>query len=389
MSKIAYFDCFSGISGDMVLGAFVDMGVPVSHLVESLSRLPLAGFGIAESRVTRHGIGAADIQVSCDEPAPSRNYSAISKLILSSPLSERVKRISLAVFEKIADAEAAIHGCDKATVHFHEVGGIDAVVDIVGAALCVEYLNLHRIIGSKVPLGRGFVSSRHGTLPLPAPATVAILKNIPVYGIPVDCELVTPTGAAILATLCEGFQEFPDMTVEKIGYGAGKKEITSQPNLLRIVVGRETRRGPLLREDHVLVVEAAIDDMNPEIYGYLMERLLGDGALDVYWTPIQMKKNRPGTLVTVLCTQDLKQTVIDRILSETTTLGVRSYPVERHVLAREVVTLNTAFGPVDYKRVSGPDGTLRLVPEFEACKRIAVEKNRPLKEIYRLVSPPV
>lgn len=382
MRNIAYFDCFSGISGDMVLGAFVDLGVPVAVLTENLRRLPLPGFHIEASRVSRHGIGATDIRVVCDEAAPSRNYAVISDLIRTSPLSDRVKGMSLAVFDNIADAESIIHGCSKADVHFHEVGGIDAMVDIVGAALCIEHLNLHKIIGSRVPLGRGFVTARHGTLPLPAPATLAILKKVPVFGVSLDTELVTPTGAAILATFCDGFGEFPEMRVHQVGYGAGKKELDAQPNLLRVVVGEEFGEDKCRREDHVVVLETEIDDMNPEIYGYLMERLFDDGALDVFWTPVQMKKNRPGTLVSVLCPDPLKQAMIARILSETTSTGVRSYPVERHILPRDIVTRETPFGPVRFKRIIESDGKRRWVPEFEDCKKIALEKKMPIRAIY-------
>jgi pyridinium-3,5-bisthiocarboxylic acid mononucleotide nickel chelatase len=380
--KIAYIDCFSGISGDMTLGAFVDLGVPIAYLVEKLRGMPLTGFSITGSKVKRHGISATDILVQADDKGVSRDYAAISAMITQSPLPERVKKISHQIFEKLAIAEAAIHDCPIEKVHFHEVGGIDAIVDIVGTALCVEYLGIQNLIGAPVPLGRGFVRSQHGILPVPAPATLELLKHIPVCGSEISQELVTPTGAAILASLCSGFQELPVMVVEKIGYGAGKRELESRPNLLRIVMGKESAFPNMRQQDDVVTIETCIDDMNSEIFGYVMERLFADGALDVFWTPIYMKKNRPGTLVTVLCPGTLKEKLIHRLLNETTSAGVRSYPVQRHTLHREQVSVETQLGPVIVKRIIGPDGNIRLAPEFEACKRIALEKDMPLREVY-------
>lgn len=385
MTKIAYMDCFSGISGDMTLGAFVDLGVPVSHLLENLRGIPLTGFSITAGRVGRHGISATDILVTAADQSVSRDYAAIAELITESPLSERVKGISLGIFEKIAIAEAHIHDCPLERVHFHEVGGIDAIVDIVGTAICVEFLGLEKIIGAPVPLGRGFVASRHGILPVPAPATLAILKHIPVYGSEVSRELVTPTGAAILAGLCSRFQGFPEMVVERIGYGAGKHDLETGPNLLRIIIGREQAASPVRPEDDVVVVETCIDDMNPEIFGYVMERLFADGALDVFWTPVHMKKNRPGTLATVLCPGALKEKLIHRLLKETSTAGVRSYPVRRHTLHRERISVETRLGPVTVKRIVGPDGDVRMTPEYEDCKAIALENDIPLREVYDMV----
>jgi uncharacterized protein (TIGR00299 family) protein len=380
--KMAYIDCFSGISGDMTLGAFVDLGVPISYLVENLSGMPLTGFSISAGKVKRHGISATDILVIADEGSSSRNYAAIRELITKSHLSERVKQISLSAFEKIAVAEAGIHDCPLEDVHFHELGGIDAIVDIVGTALGVDYLGLQEIIGARVPLGRGFVSTQHGILPVPAPATLSILKHIPVYGSEVSQELVTPTGAAILASLCSRFQDFPEMVVARIGYGAGKRDLETLPNLLRIVIGHELPTAHVRREDPVVIIETCIDDMNPEIFGYVMERLFADGALDVFWTPVFMKKNRPGTLVTIVCPVALKEKLIHRLFKETSTIGVRSFPVQRHTLGREQISIETQFGPVTVKRIVGPDGDVRLAPEYEACKTIALKNDVPLKEVY-------
>jgi pyridinium-3,5-bisthiocarboxylic acid mononucleotide nickel chelatase len=385
VAKIAYMDCFSGISGDMTLGAFVDLGVPVAYLVENLHRIPLTGFSITGSKVSRHGISATDILVAANEEGVSRDYATISGMIQESPLPDRVKEIGLSVFEKIAVAEAAIHDCPVESVHFHEVGGVDAIVDIVGTALCVEYLGLQKIIGAPVPLGRGFVGSQHGLLPLPAPAALAILKNIPVYGSDISAELVTPTGAAILAGLCGGFRNLPAMVIEKIGYGAGKRDFESGPNLLRIIIGEESAASHIRPNDEVVSIETCIDDMNSEIFGFLMERLFADGALDVFWTPVYMKKNRPGTLVTILCAHSLKEKLIHRLLRETTTAGVRSHAVQRHTLYREEAHVVTPFGPVRVKRIVGPDGGVRMTPEYEACKTIALQNDMPLREVYDMV----
>ncbi len=378
----AYFDCFSGISGDMTLGACIDLGVPPDWLKDSLVTLPLTDFDLTASSVTRHGISATHARVETSEHHHHRHFSDIVTLIENSPLSDRVKKDSIRIFDTIATAESGIHGCDKATVHFHEVGGIDAIVDIVGTALCMEYLGIDTIIASKIPLGSGFVNCQHGTLPVPAPATASILKGVPVYGTEIPHELVTPTGAGIVTTLAESFEPLPDMIVENIGYGAGTRELELRPNLLRIFTGTVSDASITLHSDRTVMVEASIDDMNPEIYGFLMDRLFADGALDVYWIPIYMKKNRPGTMIQVLCPVHLKETVVERILTETTTLGVRYYAMDRRMLPREEIRVQTRFGEVDVKKVRDPHQSIRWVPEFEACKTIALDQGLPLREVY-------
>jgi uncharacterized protein (TIGR00299 family) protein len=375
---IAYFDCFSGISGDMTLGAFIDLGVPVNWLKDRLEKIPLSGFDLSVATVSRNGIQAKSVDVRVIDEVHSRNYAEIISMIEKSSLSPNIQQMSLDIFEKIADAEAAIHGCPKENVHFHEVGGIDAVVDIVGTALCVDYLGITRIISSKIPLGRGFVSCQHGTLPVPAPATLGILKGVPVFGTQISQELVTPTGAAIVVALAESFEEIPDMIIEKTGYGAGKRELKPIPNLLRIITGKAFAH----QKDAITVVETCIDDMNPELYGFLMDRLFENGALDVYWIPIFMKKNRPGTMVQVLCPEDCREIVIDCILSETTSLGVRYYDAKRRVLDRESVLMETAYGEITVKRIVAPNGSVRLAPEYEVCRKIALEKNIPIRIVY-------
>jgi len=382
---IAYFDCFSGISGDMTLGALIDLGVPVEWLLEKLGSIPLGGFDLKVTEVSRNGIHAKSVRVDIRDSSHARDYAQIKALIADSPLAPIVKETSLEIFAKIAAAESVIHNCPIEQVHFHEVGGIDAMVDIVGTALCVDYLKIKNIFASRIPLGRGFVECSHGTLPVPAPATLKILEGVPVYGTKIPHELVTPTGAAIVVALAESFGRMPDMIVEKSGYGAGQRELESIPNLLRIITGTAVDHQAGRRQDSIVIVETCIDDMNPEVFGFLMDRLFAEGALDVYWVPIFMKKNRPGTMVQVLCRPDRKEAVIDRILSETTSSGVRFYDVQRRILKREQLEVDTLYGRVQVKQIVNPDGSKRLVPEYEVCKKIALEKDIPLRIVYESI----
>ncbi len=377
---LAYFDCFSGISGDMTLGALIDLGVPVDWLKESICNIPLKDFDLSVSSVSKNGIGAKRVEVKTADSSITRDYSQIISLISNSPLSANVRERGIAVFEEIAAAEAEIHGCPKEKVHFHELGGVDSIVDIIGTALCIEYLGITRISASRIPMGSGFVKCRHGIIPLPAPATVSILKDVPVYGVDINHELVTPTGAAIVKALSVSFGNLPDMTIEKTGYGAGKHDTGYIPNLLRIIMGRSP--GGEHQDELIFQVETCIDDMNPEIFGFLMDRLFEDGALDVWWVPVSMKKNRPGTKVHAICYPDRKDALINRILSETTTTGVRYYEVKRKTLSRRLDEIKTIYGMVCVKRITNPDGTTRIVPEYEVCKKIALEKKVPLKNVY-------
>jgi uncharacterized protein (TIGR00299 family) protein len=366
----------------MTLGAFVDLGVPLDWLRSKLAELLTNEFDISVEQKSRHGISAKHIQVHVKDDAGHRHYSDIVSLIHESPLEDTVKWRSVDIFDRIADAESGIHGCPKEKVHFHEVGGIDAIVDIVGASLCVDYLGINQIIASKIPLGKGFVSCQHGRLPIPAPATMEILKGIPVYGADVPHELVTPTGAAIISTLAQEFRALPDMIVDNIGYGAGTKELDDRPNLLRVMTGKPATGLSELSQEQLILIETCIDDMNPELYGFLMERLFEDGALDVYWIPIFMKKNRPGTMVQVLSTKDRKPHIVQRLLEETTSIGVRHYNVSRNILSREKVEVPTSFGTIQAKKIISPNGDTRIAPEYESCKRVALEKNMPLRSVY-------
>jgi len=389
-SMLAYFDCFSGISGDMTLGALIDLGVPVEWLQERLKKIPLKAFDITVEHILRNGLKAQNVYVNAKDDGKSRDYKKIKLLIEASPLSEGVKNKSLTIFKKIAYAEAKIHGSSVEKVHFHEVGGIDAIVDIVGTALCLEYLGIKRVIASKIPLGRGFVSCSHGTLPIPAPATIEILKSVPVYGTKIEQEIVTPTGAAIIVSIADSFEAMPQMTVEKIGYGAGKNDLGGRPNLLRVITGTasdsriENHTG--YQRDKIVVVETCIDDMNPEIFGFLMDRLFSAGVLDVLWIPVFMKKNRPGTMIQVLCVDEIKDMVIDRILSETTSLGIRYYSVKRRFLERERIKIKTKYGKLYVKHVKDLDGSVRIVPEYEVCRKIAIEKDIPIRKVYDTIA---
>ena len=381
--KIAYFDCFSGISGDMILGALVHLGVPRDSIEESIRNLPLDGFHLEISTAERMSIHGRQVQVVVQkQDNRARNYNGIRSLVEESPLSEGVKHLSLKTFGRLADVEAAIHNCPKENVHFHELGGVDAIVDIVGAAVGVEWLGIGKIVASEIPLGTGFVTCGHGRLPVPAPATVALLEGVPVYGTGVSHELVTPTGAAIITSLAENFGPMPRMRIGQVGYGVGERELKDIPNLLRIVLGEPESA---YEEDCVTVVETNIDDMNPEIFGFVMERLFEDGALDVIWIPIFMKKNRPATMIQVLCKESDREKVVQRMLSETTATGVRHYRADRTKLTRKLKETTTSLGKVRVKEVLGPAGTVSVVPEYEDCKRVALEKNIPLKVVYEAI----
>ncbi len=382
----AYFDCFSGISGDMTLGALLDLGAPVDWLQHELSRLPLSGFDLRITSVKRNGIRATRVSVDRQKSGPSRDYKAIKTLIENGPLSDGVKAKSLAIFKRLAQAEAHIHDCSVQEVHFHEVGAVDAIVDIVGTALCLEKLNISQVNSSMIPLGAGFVDCQHGRLPVPAPATIEILKDVPVYGTDVAVELVTPTGAALITSLAQAFGPLPPLRVKNIGYGAGQRQLPDRPNVLRILTGSPADAIDALQTDHIFVLEASIDDMNPELFGFIMERLFADGALDVYWLPIHMKKDRPGTLIQVLCEEAVKDRLMQRLLTETTSLGVRYHKVARKRLARKQVTVRTSFGEIQMKQIKGADGVERLVPEYEICRQIALERSLPLRAVYEALT---
>lgn len=381
--KLAYFDCFSGVSGDMALGALVDLGVPVDWIAAQIRQIPLGGFALKEARVSKSHIAATKVDVCIDDAGVSRTWYEIRRLIGEADLPKSVRHRSLAVFSRLAAAEARIHGCAVDEVHFHEVGGTDAIVDVVGTVAGLHRLGVDRIVSSPLPLGRGFVDCRHGRLPVPAPATVRLLEEIPVYGVGAEAELVTPTGAALIAALAEDFGALPEMRIEASGYGAGSAELPDRPNLLRILIGtRHTDAEGGVEDETVVVLEAAVDDMNPEFCGFLMERLFAEGALDASFTPVYMKKNRPGVRLEVLCAPGAKERLLAVLFSESTTTGVRYRHTARRILPREAVVLDTEFGPLSAKQVRLPGGGLRVFPEYESCRRAALDRGVPVLAVY-------
>jgi uncharacterized protein (TIGR00299 family) protein len=380
--RVCYFDCFSGISGNMVLGALIDLGLPKSILIEEVAKLGIEPFDIVTQRAERMKIHGTHVKVTpTGDEGPPRSYRNIKRMIEESTLAPQVKERSLDIFHRLASVEASIHDQKIDEVHFHEIGALDSIVDVVGAAVGMHYLTVDRVLASKIPLGSGFVQGHHGRLPVPAPATLALLKGIPVYSSSVNQELVTPTGAAVLTSFSQGFGDLPEMRIEKVGYGVGDRVLDEIPNVLRIILGGAEG---LLERDRVLVVESDIDDMSPEICGYLMERLPEMGALDVTFIPIHMKKNRPGITIKILSHEAEVDRIIDTLFRESTSIGVRLYPVRRAKLSRRIEEVETKYGPVRLKISTDQRGrVVNVMPEFEDCKRIAEAEGIPLKEIYR------
>ena len=378
--KIAYFDTFSGISGDMTLGACVSAGVPVDDLRRELTKLDLAGYEIEARHLVRNGMTAVKIDVVIsDQPHYHRHLQDILDLIEASGLTARVKKDAQKIFHEIGVAEAKVHNTTLDKVHFHEVGAIDSLVDIVGAAICLEKLGVGAVYSSPVRLGSGgTVKTQHGVMPIPTPATVEILKGYPMVLTEIPEELTTPTGAGFIKALSSGVLSLERLRIEAIGYGAGTKEIPQIPNLLRVMVGELE---PGYDHDELVTVETNIDDMNPEIFPFVIERLLSSGAHDAFLIPVLMKKGRPGTLLSVLTDRKNLESVLSIVFRETTTLGVRITPTERRKVKRDVRTVETSFGPTRVKVIVF-DGTERIAPEFEECKRIALEHNLPLKDVY-------
>ena len=378
--KIAYFDTFSGISGDMTLGACVSAGVLVDDLRREMTKLDLAGYEIEARHLVRNGMTAVKIDVVIsDQPHYHRHLQDILDLIEASGLTARVKKDAQKIFHEIGVAEAKVHNTTLDKVHFHEVGAIDSLVDIVGAAICLEKLGVGAVYSSPVRLGSGgTVKTQHGVMPIPTPATVEILKGYPMVLTEIPEELTTPTGAGFIKALSSGVLSLERLRIEAIGYGAGTKEIPQIPNLLRVMVGELE---PGYDHDELVTVETNIDDMNPEIFPFVIERLLSSGAHDAFLIPVLMKKGRPGTLLSVLTDRKNLESVLSIVFHETTTLGARITPTERRKVKRDVRTVETSFGPTRVKVIVF-DGTERIAPEFEECKRIALEHNLPLKDVY-------
>lgn len=383
--KILYYDCFSGISGDMNLGALLDLGVDPAYLREELSKLNIGSFETGISREKRRGISGTRFEVLPAEDAlqEHRHYSDIVRMVRESDLSESVKNRALAIFEKVAEAESKVHECILDEVHFHEVGAIDSIVDIVGAALCLDYLKVDRIFSSPVEVGGGFVRCAHGILPVPAPATSEILRGIPTRWGAVPFETTTPTGAAILAASVHSFTDKIEFVPEKIGYGIGRRD-TDIPNVLRIFLGeslgKETVAEEVTQQD-AWMVECNIDDMNPERYESVIDALFEKGALDVFLTPMIMKKSRPAVTVSILCESEKIHDLQEVLWLETTTFGVRSYRVTKTMMKREFASVETKYGPLTLKHGIYRGRRIKSKPEYEDCRRLAREQGVSLREI--------
>jgi uncharacterized protein (TIGR00299 family) protein len=378
----AYFDCFSGISGDMVLGALVDAGADLRAIEADLRKLGLEGWRISASRVKRGEIFATHVKVETSEGHHHRGLSIILQRIDSAKLAPRAAERARKIFTRLAEAEAEVHQQPIEQVHFHEVGAVDSIVDIVGAAIGFELLGIDEFACSAFDVGAGQAQTAHGLLPVPAPATAELLKGAPMFSSGIVKELVTPTGAAIATTLATRYAEIPKMTLKAIGYGAGSADLKEKANVLRLLIGESAVTEPAEYGDApVTVIETNIDDMSPQIYGYFVERALETGALDVFSCSAQMKKNRPGQLITILSEPHNVSRLIDLLFRETTTIGVRTHEVRRRTLARESVTVETPFGEVCMKISRMHGSVLNATPEYEDCRRIATQKNIPLKDV--------
>jgi len=381
LALLAYVDCFSGASGDMFLGALVDAGLPLADLEEELAKLHLDEYTLSAERVRRAGLGGTKVTVTVAGGSPRRGPREVEAIIEQSDLDEPVKRQASAVFRRLAEAEAKVHGVGLEQVHFHEVGAVDALVDVVGTCAGLWRLGVSRVAASPVAVGHGYVSAAHGRLPVPAPATAELLKGVPLRDCDEEGELTTPTGAALLVTLAESFSTIPPMRISSIGYGAGTRENKRVPNVLRLLIGEPTEAGD---GDTMWVLETNLDDVTGEVCGYLFERLFAAGAVDVFATPIQMKKNRPGVLISALTPVGAVAAVETALFAETTTFGVRRYAVARSTLEREHVEVTTEHGPVRVK-VGRLDGKVTsAAPEYEDCRRVAETAGLALKTVYAL-----
>lgn len=387
---IVYFDCFSGISGDMILGALVDAGVPLEKLQSELSRLPVKGYTLSARTVKRSGLRAAKVDVIIENSTKSsvkkqqtKKWRDIEKIIKNSSLPAHIKKKGLAIFKRLFEAEARVHGGRYDRIHLHELSAVDCIVDIFGALIGLDILGIDRIYSSALNLGGGIVKTEHGVLPVPAPATVELLRGLPVYSSDISFELTTPTGAVLISSLADGFGHMPRMNIAKVGVGAGTQNFKKRANILRMIVDEETGITPV--SDEVAVIETNIDDMNPQVYEFVMDRLFEVGALDVFLTQVIMKKGRPGIQLSVLCYEDLMDKVTDIILKETTSIGVRFYRVKRNTLQREITSLKTRFGSVHIKITHLDKKQKKKSVEYEDCKKIAKKYNIPLLEVMRTI----
>lgn len=375
--KIAYFDCFSGASGDMILGAMIDAGLSPKDLRAELNRIHMP-VRLNIKKVLKTGIGATRVVVEGKDEKHDRNLKEMLNIIDRSDLDPEIRDKSKALLQRIADVEGKIHRRPPEEVHFHEIGGLDSIVDIVGAVWGFRQLEIDRLYVSRVNVGAGFVRCEHGLLPVPAPATLSLMKGKPIYSSGVEKELLTPTGAALLTSLGSEFGRMPGMRVERVGYGAGRDDLP-HPNLLRLIIGKED---PVAGKERVMVVETNIDDMNPQFYDYVMEGLLEMEVQDVFLTPILMKKNRPATLLTTICPGEKLSSVVDFLLKETTTLGLRWREEERSCADREILSLQTKYGTLRFKLAKWEEKVANLSPEYEDCKKLALKQRVSIKEVF-------
>ncbi len=379
--RVAYFDCSSGISGDMFLGALIDCGADFEYIRKELAKLNL-DFEISYQRVRKGVISAIRVIIGESKSQPLRNLKTIKELIEKTSLPEEVKEKSLSIFTRLAEAEASVHQVDIDHVHFHEIGAIDTIVDIVGSLLGLKFLKVERIFSSPLPLARGETETSHGKIPLPAPATMKLLEGCKVYGKAIQEELVTPTGAALISSLAEGFVDFPAMKILKVGYGAGTKELP-MPNVLRLVVGELEEKEAKI-EPPTFIISANIDDSTPEVMGFLFERLFEMGALDVWQHPILMKKNRLATELSILCYKDAMEKIIDCVFSETTTTGLRISEVKRSILDRKIVEVKVLDETIRVKVSFDGKKVLTVSPEYEDCRLVALKKGMSLRKVFEM-----
>lgn len=375
--KTLYLDCPMGISGDMFLAALIDLGVAPKMILRELKKLPVDKIDVEIKKAARHSITGTTFKVKLAEAHHHRTFRDIKKIIGESNLAPKVKSLSTAIFKVIAEAEGKIHGIKADEVHFHEIGAMDSIIDIVGAAVAVDSLKVKKVVSSPIALGTGWARTMHGTIPIPAPATLEILKGVPTAASTAPFELTTPTGAAIVKTLASSFGPMPPMTIEAAGYGAGKKDFKESANLLRAVIGSSSEGAE--GAERLILLETNIDDMSPQVAGYLMERLLSEGALDAFYTPVQMKKGRPGVLLTVLTGSENKDSLLEVIFAESTTIGVRETAVLRHCLERKEAKVKTPYGVVRVKLALRAGRAVNVQPEYEDCRTAAQKKGVALK----------
>jgi pyridinium-3,5-bisthiocarboxylic acid mononucleotide nickel chelatase len=377
--KTLYFDCFAGASGDMILGAMVAAGVDPDALRQQLALLNVEGFKIDFEITDRSGLSATYARVETVHEHKHRHLADIRHIIENSGVTAAAKDLSLRIFSRLAEAEARVHNEPVEKVHFHEIGALDAIVDVVGAAICFDLLKIERFVCSPLHVGSGMVQMQHGHFPIPPPAVTELLRGVPFYSGEIKGELLTPTGAAIITTVCTEYGPIPRIKTDHTGYGAGTREYDNFPNVLRVLIG-ETEKDDAASE-RLWMIETNLDDSSPQIIGHVMDRVFELGALDCYFTPVQMKKNRPGVLLSVLCGPQEKEAVMKLLFLETTTLGVRSYEVERRALRRNVVTVETQYGPIDVKVAHLNGRVVNEMPEFEQCRKAALRAEVPLKVV--------